>query len=218
MNLLKKEIKISGYDTIVILVAIFILINCIIFINPKGKNIAIILFLEIIVPIVSAIKSAYILENKSDMEMILCGKVSIFIIVLVKYLAVVGMVLLVSLVEIFLFKIMYTEVNLNEMIIALVPTTFYISSFGIFLSILFKNNSIGSCMIGFLWLVQIGVGRKLADMGAVHVWYEFISFFNTLFLFCSSLWIPSKIILSTVSFLLWGLMFILLKSRERVML
>jgi hypothetical protein len=216
MNLIKKEIKICGYDAIITTIAIFIFVNCLISISPSIRYHAIIAFLEICIPMIAAIKCAYILDNKSDMEIILCTKMHVIKVILLKYFVTVGTIILSGLLEIILFKLVYHNFSIYQMIIALIPTTLILSSISLFFSILGNSTGVGATLGGIIWLIQVGIGKKVGDAGSQHPWYETISFYNTFFKHQSSLWLMSKIVLLVITLIICLLITLLLNNRERI--
>lgn len=218
MSLIKSEYKINGFDDLIINISIFIFLLLIINFNPAVKNYLMIVFFEICVPIITAIKCSNLIEDKNNIEIIMTCKTSIKKIITFKFVITLGAIVLVGLFEIAIFVILYRSISFLTLLLALIPTTLVLSTISLLLSILGKSIGVGTSLTGILWLIQIGVGRKLSVSIYEHPWYEIISFYNTLFKYNSSLWLASKLNLFFISVLLYVIIIVLLNKPEKILI
>lgn len=170
-------------------------------------------FNEILVSTVAAIYCSHILYNFTDLELLTAAPRSLFTIIFTKYIAFVGCILVLGGIQVLLSLLLFPKAAF-VILMSLIPLSLFLSSAVMLLSILFKNSNTGLVIILVNVLIMLNVGDGLAKHILPRYYYEFIDWYDTVYMYRSSLWIVNRGILFGSSLLIWLVIYLVLRKRK----
>jgi hypothetical protein len=206
----KLELKITGLNVLWITSLIFGIFTLLLF--TSGNNIDLVtLFFEIFMPLYVTIVSCEVVKIKTDpaIENVLVNAQSYFRLVVRRYNLTFGLISALTLLYMGLMGTFFRSIDFIPMALTFFVPSFFLSSFGLFFSFLFKNELAGSLAGGLLWLVQL-LARGVMQKGVPAFFFLFISFFSTL----SVVWAVNRLVLILLAFILWILIHGICRERK----
>lgn len=206
---MKYESKIIGINPLWIttLLTVTFLIVC----ATGGKNVDWgYLGFEVIFPFYMAIVIGEWCKTRTDpmFDPISAQGNSLFLWILRRFVLLFGLVLAFSIVGMVGVSIIAHGVTVGDLIIAFIPTTYFLSSVSIFLSLVSSAQHIPALAVGVIWLFSI-MSMSLLRFHVIQYFYLFASFAGI----NSSVWIINKFILLFIGIILWLGVFFICKKR-----
>ena len=212
----KIELKINGIEGPIILFGVYIFIFIISLINSSVNRYLIIMYLEIIVPMLTAILCTFIIYKNNEIDLVLAYSRSVFKTILYKYVCIVVTTIFICIIELLLFQCYFKSISVIILLYALASPTLILSSLAVLITIIARNTSIGSSFTGVLAALQIGIGVRLSETPS-HPWYEIFGFYNTFYKFKSNLWIINRWFLILLSIFIWAVILTYVNKRSRLL-
>lgn len=208
--LLKIEIKNIGYGTLIAEVVCFF--GFIIFVRPvtavwMGG------FLEFTITVLSTITCAYAVYCSGDMEILIPYRKSVFQILLDKYCIINGSLYLLALIEIAGYLLVVRNMEDLTALFGFISSSAFLSGFAVLASVLFRSSDIGIAVTVFTVPFGMYIGNGLSRF-EIPQWYEYVSFFDTLYMYRSPLWLTNRILLLCAAVAVWVLLSVLLRSKR----
>lgn len=214
MNLIRHEYRIMGYNLIWLTLLVIGGYSVVIFMVPDHPAFLILIFFEILIPILGSVASGYLLNIEHDpmIENLLTASRPFVRILFTRFSLVIGWLLISSIAYMLILRLTYAEFPLGTMLAALISPLLFLSSFTLFFSIILKSSAVGSMIGAFLWGFEL-----IAYSLKRYLWFEFIFLFDTFYNLDSSFWIANRLTLVISSVLLWMLVWRLAGKRERLL-
>lgn len=206
----KLESKIIGINILWITMLVFILFTLVLL--TGGSNIDIVtLFFEIFMPVYMMIVICETVKTKFDpaIENILINAVSYFRLVVARYCMAFGFISILSILYMCGIRVLFREFNIVEMILTFLAPSFFLSSFGLVISFLSRNEHSGSIAGGLLWFFNL-LAYVLMQKGALIFFFMFESFFSTK----NIVWIINKSVFIILGFILWYIIYAFCQERR----
>lgn len=176
----------------------------------------IVMFYEILVSMIVAIYCSNMILNGGDLEICLTCNVSAFRLFLMKYLSLMSLVFVMGAIQL-IISIIFFNIYIGVIILmAFFPAVLILSSLSFYLSLFFKSVNTSAAILVVFIAFEVWVGDSLSKHLLPRYYYEFISVFDTTYMYRhSNLWLTNRIVMIAASVLIWILIFVLIKIRKR---
>lgn len=208
--LIKLEMKNVGYGALITEAVCFL---GFLFLARPLRTVGLGGFFEIVITVLSTVFCAYAVYYSGDMEILIPYRKSIFRILRDKYLIINGSLYLLALLEIAGYLIVVKRFDDLSALFGFIPSSAFLSGFAVLTSVLFRSSDVGIAVTVLTMPFGMYIGSQLMQF-KIPQWYEYVSFFDTLYMYRSPLWLTNRILLLCAAVAVWILLSVLLHSKK----
>ncbi len=207
---LKNELKIAGSNLYIISIALVTVLILFAIFAGDLLDLSSLSF-EVIFPFFAAIAIGEWGKTRADdnYDVITAQSKSVFQWVMLRYIAIMGMVSLFAVVGLIAVSFIRNEMPIWELLLTYFPTALCLSSLSLFIGVRYSQEHIATLVCGVVWLVGL-MANSLLRLPFVEYIYPFIRFAGN----PDGIWLVNKAVLCTVSFLLWYMIYWTCKNKK----
>ncbi len=199
----KLRLGIVGHKGLWITLLVFGIFTLLLFTSDINPDI-VSLFFEIFMPLYMTIIICDVVTIKTDPDIrnVWVNDRSRFRLIIRRYSLTFGVISIMTLLYMAFVSRFFRSIDFFPMAFTFFAPSFFLSSFGLFFSLLFRNKLSGSLAGGFLWLIQL-LAREALKRGWAAFFFLFLSSFSTL----NVVWAVNRLILILLAHILWLLIY-----------